>query len=218
MIAPFPSTAKRGDLAMTAMAVLFFVPLFIFRSIGPLDFWWWMSASIALLIALSFALERSYAGLILSDFKNRPAWKIGIGIFTALSLYAVFYAGNGLSRQILPFAGTGIGRVYGLKAGVSPLRIILLMVCLIGPGEEFFWRGYLQRRWQERFGALPGWLLATALYALVHAGSGNIMLLLAAGVGGLFWGFLYLRFKSVLLVAVSHTLWDLLVFIVLPFQ
>ena len=177
-----------------------------------------MSIIIALLIALSVVLDRSYAGLILSDFKNKLAWKIGIGIFTALLLYAVFYACNQLSRQIFPFAGQGIGRVYGFKAGASPLRIVLLIVCLIGPGEEFFWRGYLQRCWQERFGALPGWLLATALYALVHAGSGNIMLLLAAGVGGLFWGFLYLRFKSVLLVAVSHTLWDLLVFIVLPFQ
>jgi len=218
MTVPLPSTAKRGDPAMAALAVIFFVPLFIFRSIGPLDFWWWMSAGIALLIALSLALDRSYAGLILSDFKNRLAWKIGVGIFAALLLYAVFYAGDRLSRQILPFAGTGIGRVYGLKAGVSPLRIVLLVVCLIGPGEEFFWRGYLQRCWQARFGTLPGWLLATALYALVHAGSGNIMLVLAAGVCGLFWGFLYLRFKSVLLVAVSHTLWDLLVFIVLPFK
>jgi membrane protease YdiL (CAAX protease family) len=217
MTVPLPSTAKRGDLAMAAMAALFFIPLFIFRSIGPLDFWWRMSASIALLIALSLALDRSYAGLILSDFKNRLAWKIGIGIFTALSLYAVFYAGNRLSRQILPFAGQGIGWVYGFKAGVSPLRIVLLMVCLIGPGEEFFWRGYLQRCWQARLGPFRGWLLATALYALVHSGSGNIMFVLAAGICGLFWGFLYLRFKSVLLVAVSHTLWDLLVFLVLPF-
>jgi membrane protease YdiL (CAAX protease family) len=218
MTVPLPLTAKSGDLAMTAFAVLLFVPLFIFRSIGPLDFWWWMSIVIALLIALSLALDRSYAGLILSDFKNKLAWKIGIGILTALSLYAVFYAGNWLSRQIFPFAGQGIGRVYGFKAGVSPLRIVLLTVCLIGPGEEFFWRGYLQRCWQGRFGALPGWLLAASLYALVHAGSGNLMLVLAAGVCGLFWGFLYLRFKSVLLVAVSHTLWDLLVFIVFPFQ
>ena len=58
------------------------------------------------------------------------------------------------------------------------------MALLIGPGEEIFWRGYLQRRWQERFGAGRGFLFAAALYAAVHAGSGNVMLVLAAAVCG----------------------------------
>jgi uncharacterized protein len=44
------------------------------------------------------------------------------------------------------------------------------------------------------------------------------MLVLAAAACGLFWGFLYLRFKSVLLTAVSHALWDLTVFILIPFH
>ncbi len=42
------------------------------------------------------------------------------------------------------------------------------------------------------------------------------MLVLAAAAAGLFWGFLYYRFGSVLLNAVSHTLWDLLIFLILP--
>jgi membrane protease YdiL (CAAX protease family) len=43
------------------------------------------------------------------------------------------------------------------------------------------------------------------------------MLILAAAVCGVFWGGLYLRFRSPLLNIVSHTLWDLLVFVILPF-
>ena len=64
----------------------------------------------------------------------------------------------------------------------------------------------------------PGIPLAAAVYAVVHAGSGNPMLVLAAAVCGLFWGYLYLRTDSVLLVAVSHTVWDLAVFVVFPFR
>jgi len=43
-----------------------------------------------------------------------------------------------------------------------------------------------------------------------------MMLVLAAAAAGLFWGYLYHRFRSVLLNAVSHTLWDLVIFLVLP--
>jgi hypothetical protein len=43
------------------------------------------------------------------------------------------------------------------------------------------------------------------------------MLVLAAAVCGLFWGVLYLRTGSILLVAVSHTLWDIAVFVLFPF-
>jgi membrane protease YdiL (CAAX protease family) len=208
---------KIQAIVIALLASVLFVPLFIFRSLGPFDFWWWMSFNLVLLIGLSLAADKSYLSSVLSDLKSMPARKVSMGILSALLLYGIFFAGNWLARQLLPFAENGIGHVYSFKAGASPLRIILLMVFLIGPGEEFFWRGFLQRHWQARFGPVPGWLLSTAFYALIHAGSGNVMLMLAAGVCGLFWGALYLRYRSVLLVAASHTLWDLLVFIVVPF-
>jgi len=207
----------RLSILIALLAAVLFVPLFIFRSIGPVDFWWWMSFNLVLLIGLSLAADKSYLSSVLSDLKSMPARKVFLGILTALILYGIFFVGNGLARWLYPLAGKGIGQVYDFRAGASPLRVVLLMVFLIGPGEEIFWRGFLQRRWQARFGPVPGWLLSTALYALIHAGSGNLMLVLAAGVCGLFWGALYLRYRSVLLVAASHTLWDLLVFIVAPF-
>ncbi len=55
------------------------------------------------------------------------------------------------------------------------------------------------------------------LYTAVHLASGNIMLVLAAAVCGVFWGWLYLRYRSPVLNIVSHTLWDLAVFVVFPF-
>ena len=44
------------------------------------------------------------------------------------------------------------------------------------------------------------------------------MLLLAALVCGVFWGWLYIRFDSILLNAVSHTAWDVAVFLIFPFS
>jgi len=208
---------RRTFLAAFA-AVVLFVPLFIFRAVGPFDFWWWMSANIALLLALGLLLDKGYLPFLLADLRSRAAWKVGLGVVAAGLLYAIFFAGNGLLRQILPFAGEGISRVYNFKEGAAPLRIVGLLFFLIGPGEELFWRGFLQRRFQVHFGGLIGWLLVTAVYAVVHAGSGNPMLVLAAAVCGLFWGFLFLRTRSLLLVAVSHTVWDLAVFILFPFS
>ena len=200
------------------LAVALFVPLFIFRAAGPLDFWWWMSANLVLLLALSLLLDKGYLQFLIADLKSRTVLKAGAGLLAASLLYGVFFAGNALSRQILPFAGESISRVYHFKEGAAPTRIIALIFFLIGPGEELFWRGFLQRRFQVHFGGLIGWLLAAAVYAVVHAGSGNPMLVLAAAVCGLFWGFLFLRTRSLFLVAVSHTAWDLAVFILFPFS
>jgi membrane protease YdiL (CAAX protease family) len=213
-----PSSSRAVDIAIPVLAAALFVPLFIFRSLGPLDFWWWMSLNIALLIALGAISDRGRVRSVLSRVHTLPVRKIIWGILSAAVLYAVFFVGNRLSRAILPFAGSGISGVYGFKAAASTFRIACLIALFIGPGEELFWRGFLQRRWQNRFGRLPGFLMSAALYTLVHAGSGNPILILSAAVCGIFWGALYLRTGSVLLVAVSHTIWDLAVFLILPFH
>jgi len=195
------------------LAVFLFVPLFALRRIGGFDFWWWMSLNLALLVSFGLFSDKSYLNLILKDLNEGLLKKIGLGILSAGLLYAVFFVGNEVSRMIFPFAGSEISQVYGFKQNASALRILLFMIVFIGPGEELFWRGYLQRHWQNRFGRFWGFVFASVLYALVHAASGNIMLVLSAGVCGLFWGFLYFRYRSVLLICVSHTLWDLMIFV-----
>lgn len=182
-----------------------------------MDFWQGMSGSLVLLVVLGAALDRDFASLLWADVRNDSGRKILRGVVSAVFLYAVFWAGNAASRAFFPFAEGGISEVYGFKGGASTFRIGLLLGLIIGPGEELLWRGFLQRRWAARWGPGRGFLAATALYASVHVGSGNPMLISAAAVCGVFWGFLYRRTGSVLLCAVSHTLWDLAVFLVFPF-
>ena len=193
-----------------------FTPLFIFHSNIKIDFWWWMSINIAILFLFSLLSDKNYLKILKTDFCSEIFHKIILGLLSAFILYAIFYLGNQISRWIFSFAGEGISQVYAFKQDASTLRIILLMALLIGPGEEVIWRGYLQRQWENRFGRHAGYFLSAAAYSLVHAVSGNILLIGAAVVCALFWGWLYLRYRSVLLVAVSHTVWDLIIFIILP--
>jgi membrane protease YdiL (CAAX protease family) len=209
-------TSKNPSFILAILAGVLFVLLFARRGYGPLDFWWWIGANVALLVSLSFVLDRSYFSFVMADFHSRRMKKILLGVISAVALYFIFYAGSYISRALFPFASSGISDVYSFRGNASPLRVVLLLVFVIGPGEEVFWRGFIQRQWQDRFGRLSGCLFATALYSVVHLGSGNAMLTLAACVCGLFWGGLYLRYRSPLLNIVSHTLWAMLIFVVFP--
>ncbi|MEE8415331.1 MAG: CPBP family intramembrane glutamic endopeptidase [Desulfobacterales bacterium] len=175
-----------------------------------------MSTNLTILLVLVTILDRHWWSEIRIDIKHRTLLKVGFGVLSALFLYIVFYTGNIVSRQIFSFAKSGIENVYAFKSGVSPFRIAVLMVLLIGPGEELFWRGFLQRRLQMEQGRWRGFIIATSIYTLVHLASGNAMLILAAGLCGLFWGFLYVQKGSILLNIVSHTVWDVAIFLVFP--
>jgi len=212
---PLPSKPRTlSALVPGILAAALFIPLFAIRRIGPFDFWWWMSLNAVAVMAYSFFSDRSYLKLIKDDLKTGLVKKILLGGASAVLLYGFFYAGNEVSRVIFPFAENGINQVYAFKEGASVLRMALLMIFLIGPGEEIFWRGFLQRRWQTRFGSLKGYWFAALLYALVHLASGNIMLVLAAGVCGLFWGAMFSRYRSVVMLVVSHIVWDLMIFLI----
>ncbi len=198
------------------LALTLFPYLLHFRRLGPLDFWWAMGLVVAVLVVSAIAADSGTVALLREDIRTRLFRKIALGVLSAAALYGVFYLGNGLVRRFLPMGGEGIGAVYALRSGAQALRIGLLLLLVIGPGEELFWRGYLQRTWQKKLGNASVLPLTVAVYTAVHVASGNPVLVLAAAVCGLFWGVLYQRSGSVLLVAVSHTIWDLAVFLLFP--
>jgi len=212
-----PGPGYRLVGAAGALAAVLFIALFRLRRLGPLDFWSWFTLNIIILVALSSVLDGGYLGRLRLDMRTGFLRKAVLGIASAAVLYAVFAVGRVMAFRFLPFAGAGIENVYALKAGVPLLRVVLLIGLVIGPGEELFWRGFFQERAGATTSRRYGFVLATLLYTAVHLASGNIMLILAAAVCGVFWGWLYLRFRSVVLNIVSHTFWDLMVFVLFPF-
>jgi len=199
------------------IGLLIFVPLFVFRNLGILDFWWWMSLNLILVVSLSLLRDRSFRKELVLDGSSQKGRKILWGVVSAVVLYLVFFIGNWLVREVFQFAPENIRNVYGFKGSASALRIALLMLLFIGPGEELFWRGFIQGNLAGLMGKTNGFLLAVLFYTLIHLATGNLILILAALAGGIFWGWLYMRYQSMLLNMVSHIVWDISVFLLFPF-
>jgi len=138
------------------------------------------------------------------------------GIISAFLLYGIFYVGNVFSRLLFDFAGVQIASIYGIRSAGATLPIFLVLFFITSPGEEIFWRGFLQRWAMDKYGRLKGFLLASLFYAAVHIVSGNFMLVMAALVAGLFWGFMYFREENIIPLIISHALWTVGIFLFFP--
>lgn len=177
------------------------------------NFWWMMTGSALILSVLATLFRPGWWKEVKWNGAN-----IRWGIFIAVALWGVFWMGDKVSGWIFDFARPQVDSIYGMKEGESPWLLAGLMLFVIGPAEEIFWRGYIQRTLSEKWNnPTAGFVVATALYALVHAGSCNFMLIMAALVAGMVWGALYRffprRFAAIIL---SHALWDVAVFIFFP--
>lgn len=176
------------------------------------NFWWMMTASACTLSLLATFFGRDWWKDVRIDFSN-----ILLGIAIAVALWSVFWIGDKLSQLMFNFARPQVDIIYGMKDGESPLLLTLLMLFLIGPAEEIFWRGYIQKSFSQYWNPNVGMVVTTAIYSLVHAGSCNFMLTMAALVAGLAWGIMYRFFPEKFgAIIISHALWDVAVFIWFP--
>ena len=176
------------------------------------NFWWMMTASACTLSLLATFFGREWWKDVRIDLSN-----ILLGISIAVALWSVFWIGDKLSQLMFNFARPQVDIIYGMKDGESPLLLTLLMLFLIGPAEEIFWRGYIQKSFSQYWNPNVGMVVTTAIYSLVHAGSCNFMLTMAALVAGLAWGIMYRFFPEKFgAIIISHALWDVAVFIWFP--
>ena len=197
-------------ISLILAAALWFVMFFPYLGLD-LNFWAMMTSSSLLLTAYALALGGKPRG--------RLAWmELLLGAAIAIILWCVFWLGDKCSQWLFDFARPQVDLIYGIKDGTSPSLIALLLLLIIGPGEEIFWRGYVQRHLSERFSPNKGFILATAAYTLIHVPSLNFMLVMAALVCGIAWGFLYrLIPQHFTAIVVSHALWDAAAFVWFPF-
>lgn len=143
---------------------------------------------------------------------------LALGIASAALLYGIFWAGNALAPFVVPGARGQVGGIYGLGEGSRKIWICLLLLLVTGPGEEIFWRGFVQGRLQEKWGSFCGYGVATLIYGGVHVFSRNPMLIFAALVAGAFWGAQYSLRRDLLALIISHSLWSAFIFAVLPIR
>lgn len=156
----------------------------------------------------------------------RPQWfkdvkfdmtNIVLGVLIAAALWGIFWIGDKLSSLLFDFARGQVDSIYGMKSGENPVVLTLLMLFIIGPAEEIFWRGCIQNRLSARWNSNIGFIVTTLVYSLVHLPKMNFMLIMAAMVAGFVWGLLYRLFPEKFgAIIISHALWDCAVFIWFP--
>ena len=200
---------KKLAMSIYIAAILWFV-MFSPLTAPMVSFWVMMTVSAIILVSLALV------------FGGRPAltadWRqVLFGVLVAAVLWGIFWVGDKLSQQLFSFARPQVDLIYGIKEGQNPWILTALLLFIIGPGEEIFWRGYVQRQFCERGSATSAFLKTTAIYALVHLPSMNFMLIMAALVCGLVWGGLYrLMPRQFTAIVVSHALWDAAAFVWFP--
>lgn len=177
----------------------------------------WLNMSISAVILSSMAIPWSGVRRPGKVEMKQACLQLLLGVAIAFALWGIFWIGDKLSQLMFQFARPQVDSVYAMKDGSSAWMITVLLLVLIGPAEEFFWRGYVQKTMSAKMGANAALVVTTVIYALVHIWSFNFMLVMAALVAGGVWGLIY-RIKPSLLPAliVSHALWDALVFVILP--
>lgn len=208
---------KNIYLWSVALAAVFFFVMFSPWTAPYVNFWYTMTATAIILTSISlYSCRETIKELSNHSMKAWLWWILG-GFLIAFVLWWAFWIGDKVSAWLFGFARPQVELIYGMKSGTSPVVIALLLLFIIGPGEELFWRAFLQRRLMQRWGKNMGFIAATACYTLVHIWSFNFMLVMAALVAGCCWGFLY-RLSPRLLPAlmISHAVWDVCAFILFP--
>ena len=203
--------AGKAAAAVGTAAVLWFI-MFSPWTAPHINFWAAMSCSAVILTASAVIFS---PGILKTARMKASDFLLGAGI--AAVLWTVFWAGDKISSAVFGFARPQVELIYGIKGNTSPWLLSALLLLLIGPAEELFWRGYVQKTLSGIWNPDKGAAATLALYSLVHVPPGNFMLVAAAFTAGLVWGLIYRFFPERLwAIVISHALWDAAVFVWFP--
>ena len=177
---------------------------------------------------VNFWVMMTFSGMTLTVYSTlaSPGWwkdvkldmtNVIMGVVLAAALWGLFWLGEFFSTMLFDFARPQVDMIYGMKEGENPWVLSALMLFIIGPAEEIFWRAYLQKNLSSRWNPNIGFVVTTILYSIVHLSKFNFMLIMAAMVAGFVWGLAYRLFPEKLgAIILSHALWDCAVFIWFP--
>jgi uncharacterized protein len=141
---------------------------------------------------------------------------VAAGLASAAGLYGVFLLGDRAVGRLLPKGSQEIGDLHALRDLRPNGELAARLALVIGPAEELFWRGFVNRRLARRLGDWPAAAIGSAAYGGAHVVTGNFTLFGAAGVAGAYWSALSAAGMPMGALIVSHAAWDIWTFLVMP--
>lgn len=174
------------------------------------EFWQRMTATGVVLGTMALSEDR---GVRPARVRARD---VVLGAAIAAGLYGVFQLGDRAARRVLPRGGREIAEIYELREIEPETAIAARLALVIGPAEELFWRGLVQRALSARLGRWRGAALAASAYGGAHLVTANAALVGAAATAGLYWSALAALGAPMAALVVSHVIWDVWIFLVAP--
>jgi membrane protease YdiL (CAAX protease family) len=172
------------------------------------SFWYRVTAA-----SIILAIYAYFFGEKRSDNNFATGKEIIGGIVSGVALYALFYLGFNLFK---PLVEGGALNVYTFRDEVS-LALPALFLIITSFCEEYFWRGYIQKKIVVSLGR-NGVIVTSILYASIHLATFNLPLVFTALIAGMSWGIIYEYTESIWIVTFSHIIWTELIFVFLPLK
>ncbi|MDQ3032464.1 MAG: CPBP family intramembrane metalloprotease [Myxococcota bacterium] len=175
----------------------------------------WAATGIAAAIGIA-ATAIAARGAVRAHFSISGAWvaaAIGIGIAMAIATHVLYPIGVSL----VPGLEEEVASLYrDLRAPPGP-RAALPVLAAVVLAEELVFRGLLVAL-VERWGIKPSAIIvvATALYVVPQIAGGSLVLIALAASCGALWTWQRVVSGSMLVPLITHALWDVLVFVLVP--
>ncbi|MDN4492328.1 CPBP family intramembrane glutamic endopeptidase [Ureibacillus aquaedulcis] len=188
---------------------LLFIYVMLYITFKEINIFWYLY-TFTLLVGIAIAV---IYGRLKDELSTWQYLLFGIGYGTIL--YGIVRLGHFLISNIN--AGTEKTILTFLENyGPDNIWHYLLLIFIIVIGEELFWRGFVQQHLKNWVSPGLAVIITSILFALSVAISGFWPGAIAAFLAGLAWGFLYEWKKSLPLIIVSHEIFILLLFMILP--
>ncbi|WP_010283239.1 CPBP family intramembrane glutamic endopeptidase [Bacillus timonensis] len=150
------------------------------------------------------------------DYKKISVSKLFIAIFFGILMYGLFFIGKLGSSLLFP---NMLDEVADLYMKIQPQLVwhFVALFLIIIPGEELFWRGYIQKNIEAKFeNKLVVIVISSLFYTSANFYTFNPLFLLATFAGGVVWGTLYMWKRNIYLTILSHLVFNLFMLVLFP--
>lgn len=169
------------------------------------------------IFTISFFLL-SAAAILFANFdkKSISASNLAIAIFSGIMMYGLFSIGKMGSAFLFPNMLDEVADLYMKIQPQLSWHFVVLFLIII-PGEELFWRGYIQKNIKAKFdNKLVAIVISSLLYTSANLYTFNPLFLLATFAGGVVWGTLYMWKRNIFLTILSHLVFNLFLLVLFP--